>query len=203
MRIGIFIYIASWLNKKKRKTVKKKQKKTVWHFLDIISQVCIFLSLGAPSGAGLDHIPEVYYATDPTPFQNILGWVKMSLTPHGKRQPHVFPRKHWCNMYNCCLSFSGRFPTQVLVCDLKKGEDGEGRRAEWKTWHVRLHSTLSDHGAATVHALSARHGWNPTYSSLPKVTRFHRTTTCTINTTRNWDPSVDDFIRFILFYFFG
>lgn len=53
----------------------------------------------------------------------------------------------------------------------ERGADDEEHCAEWKTWHVWL---LSDCGAATQ--LSA---WRkPSYSSLPKVTRFHRTTIC-------------------------
>lgn len=56
-----------------------------------------------------------------------------------------------------CVFSAGGFPTQVVICDLKS--DGMMRGIVLSERHdiVGLHSTLSDHGAATVHARSSQH----------------------------------------------
>lgn len=57
--------------------------------------------------------------------------------------------------------------------------DDDGHRAEWKTWHVRLRSIHTVWLWSCHTSCPELSAWQkPNYSSLPKVTRFHRTTIC-------------------------
>lgn len=53
---------------------------------------------------------------------------------------------------------AGGFPTQVLICDLRREKMMRGTVLSERhdTWDCTL-TTESDHGAATVHALSSQH----------------------------------------------